>query len=180
MIPFEAAAAGTPCLFAPWSALAESLPPSAATLVPWDPVASAKAAGTLLRDGPERSAHLHALAGAAARFRWDDTASRLVDLYEQVVAAPPRTLRSAPRDRLVLEQRLAEVEQLRQQEWQRHLVFREQIGSDGLGLVGPGGVFEAADQRALLALMSRPALRRPAMKAARAAYRLAGKLQPRG
>jgi hypothetical protein len=77
----------------------------------------------------------------------------------------------------MLEQRLYETENLRHEEWQRYLAFREEIGADGLGLVGPGGVLGAADQRALIALLSRDALRRPAMGAARLAYRLAERLR---
>ncbi len=37
LVPFEAAAAGTPCLFAPNTSLSEILPPELARLVPWDP-----------------------------------------------------------------------------------------------------------------------------------------------
>ena len=180
LIPFEAAAAGTPCLFAAGTALAEVLPASAATLVGWDASASASAVAPLLRAGPERAAHVATIRAAAERYRWDDTAQRLVELYDRVLVAPPRELRSAPRQRLFVEQRLLETEHARALEWQRHLAFRDEIGSDGLGLVGPGGVLDAADQRALLALLSRPALRRPALSAARAAYRLAGKLTRRG
>jgi len=179
LIPFEAGAAGTPCLFAPQTALAEVLPESA-TLVAWDAQASAQAVAPLLREGPARSAHVGALRRAASRYRWDDTARALVGLYEHVLVAPPRELRRAPRERLALEQRLQANELLRQQEWQRHLDFREQIGSDGIGLVGAGGVLAAADQRALLALLSRPALRRPATRAARAAYRLSLRVRRNG
>lgn len=177
LIPFEAAAAGTPCLFAARTALAEVLPHNAATLVPWNAHASARAVAPLLQDGPARDAHVATLRAAAERYRWDDTASALVDLYDAVLVAAPRELRRAPRERLFLEQSLAEVEHERALEWQRHLAFREEIGSDGLGLVGPGGVLAPADQRALLALLSRSALRRPATALARAAYRVAGKLQ---
>jgi glycosyltransferase involved in cell wall biosynthesis len=180
LIPFEAGAAGTPCLFAAWTSLAEVLPASAATLVPWDARASAAATAALLHDGPQRDAHVATLRDAATGYRWDDTARALVALYEAVLVAPPSDLRRAPRERLELERRLAETEFERQQEWQRHLAFREQIGSDGLGLVGPGGVLEPADQRALLALLSRAGVRRPAMRAARAAYGLAGKLRRHG
>lgn len=180
LIPFEAAAAGTPCLFAAQTALGEILPASAVTLVAWDAQASARAAAPLLHAGPARTVHVDALRAAAARFRWDDTAQALVRLYDEVLVTPPREIRRAPRERLALEERLAETEFERQQEWQRHKAFREQIGSDGLGLVGPGGVLDAADQRALLALMSRPALRGPTLRAARAAYRAALRLRRHG
>ena len=177
LVPFEAAAAGTPCLFAAQTALAEVLPDDTATLVAWDASASAAAVAPLLREGPARDEHVAALRGAAARYRWDATAAALVDLYEEVLAAPPRDLRRAPRERLLLEQKLHDNELLRQEEWERFAAFREQIGSDGLGLVGPGGALDADDQRALLALLSRDAVRRPALRATRAAYRLAMRLR---
>ncbi len=155
------------------------MPADAATLVPWDAAASAASVAPLLRDGPERDAHVESLRAAARRYRWDDTARKLVGVYEQVILAAPRHLRSAPRERLFVEERLESSERERAADWQRHLAFREEIGSDGLGLVGPGGVLAPADQRALLALLSRSALRRPATALARAAYALAGKLQRR-
>ncbi|MGI8728814.1 MAG: glycosyltransferase [Solirubrobacteraceae bacterium] len=179
LVPFEAAAAGTPCLFAAQTALAEMLPASTATLVAWDAGASARAVAPLLRTGAARSAHVAALRSTAADYRWDDTAQALVGLYEQVLLARPREIRQAPRERLALDQRLAETEFERQQEWQRYERFREQIGSDGLALVGPGGVLGPADQRALLALLSRSALRRPALRAAHSLYQLALRLQRR-
>ena len=111
LIPFEAAAAGTPCLFAAWTALAEVLPASAATLVAWDARASAAAVAPLLRDGPARDEHVAALREAAERYRWDDTAPRARRPLRGGARAPPRELRRAPRERLALEQRLQENEQ---------------------------------------------------------------------
>jgi glycosyltransferase involved in cell wall biosynthesis len=177
LVPFEAAGAGTPCLFAAQTALAEVLPAETATLVAWDALASAAAVAPLLRAGPARDEHVAALQQAAERYRWDATAEALVSLYEEVLATPPRDLRRAPRERLLLEQKLHENELLRQEEWERFAAFREQIGSDGLGLVGPGGALDADDQRALLALLSRRAVRGPALGATRAAYRLAMRLR---
>ena len=179
LIPFEAGAAGTPCVFAAQTALAEVLPASTATIVAWDATATAAAVAPLLHAGRQRDAHVAALNEAAAAYRWDATAQQLVRLYEQLVVTPPRELRRATRDRVALEQRLADNELLRIEEWERFAAFKAQIGSDGLGLVGPGGVLDAADQRALLALLSRRALYRPALGAARAAYRLAVRLSRR-
>jgi glycosyltransferase involved in cell wall biosynthesis len=177
LVPFEAAGAATPCLFASQTALAEVLPAETATLVAWDELASATAVAPLLRAGPARDEHVGALQRAAERYRWDATAERLVALYEDVLATAPRDLRRAPRERLLLEQKLHENELLRQEEWERFAAFREQIGGDGLGLVGPGGALDADDQRALLALLSRRAVRGPALGATRAAYRLALRLR---
>jgi glycosyltransferase involved in cell wall biosynthesis len=179
LVPFEAASAGTACLFAAQASLAEVLPWRTATLVPWDPAASASASAPLLAPGPARSAHVDALRAAGVRYRWDETAVTLLRVYDEVLVAPPREARRAPRERLALQERLEQNEQLRALEWQRQLAFREQIGSDGLGLVGPGGVLDAEDQRALLALMSRRPLRRPLLRAARSAYALAMRLRRR-
>jgi glycosyltransferase involved in cell wall biosynthesis len=173
LLPFEAGAAGTPCVFARQTSLAEILPERAATLVAWDARASAAAAAPLLEAGAAREAHVALLREAGERYRWDETAAALVELYEEVLVARPRGLRQAARERLFLEQRLEQTEELRQEEWRRGLAFREQIGSDGLGLVGPGGVLARRDQRALLALLSKRVVRRPAMWLARAAYRVA-------
>jgi glycosyltransferase involved in cell wall biosynthesis len=177
LVPFEAAGAGTPCLFAAQAALAEVLPADTATLVAWDELASATAVAPLLHPGRPRDEHVAALRRAAERYRWDATAEQLVTLYGEVLATPPRDLRRAPRERLLLEQKLHENELLRIEEWERFAAFKEQIGSDGLGLVGPGGALAADDQRALLALLSRPVVRRPALSATRAAYRLAQRLR---
>ncbi len=178
LIPFEAGGAGTPCVFASQTSLAETLPASAASLVAWDPVASARAVAPLLEAGPARTRHVEALRAAGGLYRWDQTAAELVGIYEAVVAAPAvDELRRGPRARLVLEQRLEETEELRREEWRRDLAFREEVGADGLGLVGPGGVLDRADQRALLALLSKRAVRRPAMAVMRAAYRVALRLR---
>ena len=131
LIPFEAAAAGTPCLFAAQTALAELLPAGTATLVAWDTRASAHAVASLLHAAEPRDTHVAALRDAATRYRWDDTAQALIGLYERVLLEPPREVRREPRERLALEQRLAENELERQREWQRYEAFRAQVGSDG-------------------------------------------------
>jgi Glycosyl transferases group 1 len=179
LVPFEAASAGTACLFAAQTSLAEVLAPQTATLVAWDAAASASAVAPLLAPGPARAAHVDALRAAGARYRWDETAATLLRVYDEVLVSPPREARRAPRERLALQERLEQTERLRVLEWQRHLAFREQIGSDGLGLVGPGGVLDAEDQRALLALMSRRPLRRPLLRAARSAYAAAMRVRRR-
>ena len=61
LIPFEAARAGTPCLYAPQASLAELAGPEAATLIPWNAELSADACSALLADGPERPRHLDLL-----------------------------------------------------------------------------------------------------------------------
>ncbi|MDX6718201.1 MAG: hypothetical protein QOJ63_455 [Solirubrobacteraceae bacterium] len=170
LVPFEAGAAGTPCLFAAQSALAETLPPELATIVPWDAGASAAAAIELLHAGAARRAHVAGLRAAARRYRWDETARALIDVYEELLIAPRREAHRARR-------LLLEGERLREQEWRRFEDFRTHVGGDGLGLVGPGGAIPRADQRALLSLMSRKGVSRPLLGAARAAYALNRRLR---
>lgn len=177
LIPFEAGSAGTPCFFGPQSSLTEILPAQAATLIPWDAHSSAAAIAPLLRSGKARDAHVELLRDAASRYRWDDTARALIEIYDEVLMAPAHEARRGPRERLQLEAQLLQIEKRRLQEWQRFRRFQEEIGSDGLGLVGPGGILAADDQRALLALMSQRALRHPVLTATRAAYAIGRRLR---
>lgn len=177
LVPFEAGEHGVPCLFAPQASLAEVLPSEIAMLVPWNAELSARACRPLLSDGPARQEHVAALKRAAERFRWDTTAQATVATYRRVLAQPFREERRGPRARVALEERLEETLRLREREWKRFAAFRDEIGSDGLGLVGPGGILEPADQRALLALASRGSLYRPLSATLRAAYSLARRLR---
>jgi GT2 family glycosyltransferase/glycosyltransferase involved in cell wall biosynthesis len=90
LVPFEAAAAGTACMFAPVSALAEVLDPAEATLVPWDVEASADCALELLGDERERRRLTQAIADRGRRYTWAATADRLVDVYRDVLSRPAR------------------------------------------------------------------------------------------
>jgi glycosyltransferase involved in cell wall biosynthesis len=126
LVPFEAAAAGTACMFAPVSALAEVLDPADATLVPWDVEASADRALELLRDEGERRRLVDAILDRGRRYTWAATAERLVEVYREALSRPARVSAPAP----------PEVD------------------------------------RALLAIWSRPALRRPVVAAYRAVRRL--------
>jgi GT2 family glycosyltransferase len=94
LVPFEAADAGLPCLFAPQTSLAELLPASQALLVPWDPEASADRVAPALRDGPERDRLIATVEAAGARLTWRRTAERLVEVYRKAADSKPRD--SAP------------------------------------------------------------------------------------
>jgi hypothetical protein len=155
LMPFEAGEAGRPCLFAPVAALAETLGPAAAAIVPWDAAASAARAAPLLANGPARERHVAALRAAAARFRWADTAAAAEALYDEVLAAPPR-----PGARLEAEL---------QREYED---FRARIGADGGALLGPGGYLPPEAVRPLLAALSRPPLRRVLLGLLRLLYRV--------
>jgi glycosyltransferase involved in cell wall biosynthesis len=146
LVPFEAAAAGTACMFAPVSSLAEVLDPALATLVPWDVEASADRALALLRDEPERRRLAAAIGEHGRRYTWAAAARQLVDVYRDVPRRPARPARAA--------------------------MFGAEARSDiANALVGPGGHLPPDVQRALLAISMRPALRGPAFAALRASYR---------
>jgi GT2 family glycosyltransferase/glycosyltransferase involved in cell wall biosynthesis len=88
LIPFEAAAHGTPCFYAWQTALRETLPESAATIEPWDARVSAERIRSAMADP---ALVVAAINEAAAKLNWDDTATRVIDVYEQAIRSPSRT-----------------------------------------------------------------------------------------
>jgi glycosyltransferase involved in cell wall biosynthesis len=88
LIPFEAAAAATPCLAAPVSALRDTLPAELALLTPWDASASAARAVGVLTSGAARDALVGGLREAAAPLTWTATGAALVDAYRAAVRLP--------------------------------------------------------------------------------------------
>jgi glycosyltransferase involved in cell wall biosynthesis len=90
LVPFEAAAAGTPVLLAPVSALAETLPPELALLHPWDARVSAGRSLGLLTDRAQADRHVAAVRAAGERFTWDRTARALLTTYDETLALPAR------------------------------------------------------------------------------------------
>ncbi|MCW3040924.1 MAG: putative glycosyltransferase, partial [Solirubrobacterales bacterium] len=146
LVPFEAAAAGVPCLFACVSSLAEVLPEAAATLVPWDAGRSAAQVRPLLEDGEARLAHVNLLREAAARLTWDRTAAETIRAYRDTLALPDRDLAR------VHEQHIPDA---------RYWGLRHAIGGTGMSLVGPPApLLPDRAQRRLAALARRPATRR--------------------
>jgi GT2 family glycosyltransferase len=141
LVPFEAARAGTACMFAPVSSLPEVVGEELATLVPWDVEVSADRALELLRDEGKRQRLTHAIGERGRGYTWAATAERLVDVYRGALSRPPEPMRSRPRSEVAN------------------------------ALVGPGGHLPPDIQRALLAISTRPALRGPAFAALRASYR---------
>ena len=95
LVPLEAAAAGRPCIYPAVTSLREIIDPAAATIVPWDPEASADRAVPLLRAGEARDQHIALLTGALARYRWPTIAQQLLTAYERAVDSPYRAY--APR-----------------------------------------------------------------------------------
>jgi glycosyltransferase involved in cell wall biosynthesis len=90
LLPFEAAAAGRPSLFAPVGALAEFLPAEAATLVPWDPALSASAALAPLTDPAAADRQVAAIRRAAEPLTWRATAARMAEVYADAASARSR------------------------------------------------------------------------------------------
>jgi glycosyltransferase involved in cell wall biosynthesis len=173
LIPFESASAGVPALFASQTSLADVLPSELAVLRPWDPRDSARAALPLLTDGTARRAHVDSVRAAAVELTWDRTAHALVDRYEELVSEPPREAVAGPRTRLRLLQQIEESQQIRRAEAARFEAYTAAIGPDGLSLVGPDGLLDPRDQRALLAIASRRGPRKLLFSALRGVYRLA-------
>jgi len=177
LVPFESALSGVPCLFAPQASLAEEAPAGTATIVPWDPVASAAGAYALLSDPQLRDEHVRALAGRARGFTWDAAAHAMVKVYREAAAAPVRDSATLSRDLVKREARLSvqheeEVAQLtaeREHAQNMYDALNAEVGS-GLALIGPHGALPDAVQRALLTLTGHPALSRPLFAAVAGVY----------
>lgn len=155
LIPFEAAAHGRPCLWAPGTALAELLGPEAAGLVAWDAGAGAGRALELMRDPELSAANRAAISTAAQGLRWDAAAAQLIAAYRAVCDQP-----ASPVGRLE----------------RRQGVMSEGLSDDAIRLVGPGGALPAELERPLLALATHRRLGAPVLRAIRAGYQLARRL----
>jgi glycosyltransferase involved in cell wall biosynthesis len=179
LVPFESALSGVPCIFAPQSSLAEEAPADTATIVPWDPVASATNALSLLSDTQLRGEHVRALAERARGFTWDATARAMVDVYREAATAPLRDSATLSRDLVKREARLSvqheeEVARLTvEREHAQHMydALNAEVGF-GLSLIGPRGALPESAQRALLALAARPTLSRPLFAALASVFAL--------
>ena len=182
LVPFEAAQAGVPCLFATGTALAEMLPPEAGTIVPWSATHSADRAIGLLSEHDARTAHVRAVREAGARFTWRETAERLLVVYREAVRDPGSPGQAIAAEALDRERELAaaraetaasraETAAL-QSAVEDHERRWSALGEDALRLVGPHGTIPAELQRPLLAVSTRRYLRRPFFDALRAGYAL--------
>ncbi len=149
LLPYEAARAGIPCLYAPQASLAEGGRAAAATLVAWDARASASAVAALLSDGPARERHVALLRDAAAARSWAQVASELRGVYEDVVASPRPA--SASLQWQEYESHIREID--RQLRGLRHSVGALATPTDG-------GVLSEAQGRGLVRIAARPLLRR--------------------
>jgi glycosyltransferase involved in cell wall biosynthesis len=162
LVPFEAARAGTPCLFAHVSSLRELLPLAAASIIPWDPAKSAQRAIEVLRDPALARQLVDTIRRAGEELTWDTAAQRVLAAYTAAADAP------APAMASVLA-RLAKVEH-------DYWALREALGPNAVALVGPDKrLLDDETQWALAQIASRRLLRTPV----RAALRAVAKLPPR-
>ena len=95
LVPFEAAEAGRPCFFAWQTALTETFPEAAATLVPWNAELSAAAITEVLEDPRKARALTEKIRAAGSRLRWDKTASEILKVYDKMLRTPYRDLTTA-------------------------------------------------------------------------------------
>lgn len=165
LVPFEAADVGRPCFFAPVASLAEVLPEETALLRPWDADASADAVLPVLQGEQARRDLVEAISCAGERFTWERTAQELLGVYHDALRAPARDLRRLRGELLIADH--------------RYWGFRDAIGPTGMSLVEPGtGLLDEEAQRALAALVRRPATRRPVLTTLRAVHRAATGRRP--
>jgi glycosyltransferase involved in cell wall biosynthesis len=168
LVPLEAGLHGVPCVFAARSALAETMPPGTATIVPWDAARSADAVAELLADTAARARHVELLAAAGRELTWAATASAIVEVYREAAVAPVRDAATLSRDLVARERELTAahevvVERLVGEREHARRMYDElnaEVGW-GLSLIGPHGSLPEPVQRALLAFTGRPALSRP-------------------
>jgi glycosyltransferase involved in cell wall biosynthesis len=100
LVPFEAAQHGTPCFFTWHTSLQESLPETAATLVPWAPAPSADAVAEVLADPDRRHDLIEEITAVGERLTWNRAAEATLDLYAETVSSPPRELRVLADERI--------------------------------------------------------------------------------
>lgn len=159
LLPVEAARAGLPCLFAAQASLSE-LAGAAATLVPWDPHASAAAVLPLLSDGPAREAHLATLRTLRVP-SWADVAKGLVAVYQYALASPspgaaPRIWQELERENYIvkLDQDVTELKGIAQEYQDAYHSLEERVRL-GLPLIDRGGLLTPAQQRGLMRIVGR-------------------------
>jgi GT2 family glycosyltransferase len=164
LMPFEAARAGTPCLFAPQTSLAEVLPQAAGVLVPWDPKESARRAAPVLVEGKARDQLVNEVESAGARFTSRSNGLGLEAVYN-------KALRSLPRETFwsALAECQREIDRLHEEAAELRAILEDPLNR---GLVGPNAVLPAHLRRPVLAVATRPTLRTAADLLYRAAHAL--------
>jgi GT2 family glycosyltransferase len=161
LIPFEAAQAGTPTLFAWNTSLADYLPESLALLVPWDAQESARRVAPVLADGQARTQHVTGVKMAGARLTASGNAKQHAGIYAHARQGPTPLAARMAMQALAL-----------QQERDTALAHLGEIYGDPLNiaLVGQYAILPEELRRPVLAVASRPALTRSALALYRAAH----------
>ena len=154
LIPYEAARAGVPCLFAPQTALIEIGGRELAVLVPWDAAASAAVVAPLLQhDAPERERHVERLRRAAEASRWEIVTPQMLGAYEAAIRADQRAGAYHAWQELERERYIRELADSIEQ-------YRAATSGDAVMLVSPDGWLDEPTRRGLLRVASRPLARK--------------------
>jgi glycosyltransferase involved in cell wall biosynthesis len=150
LIPFEAARAGVPCLFAAHTSLADQLPAELATLVPWSAPESAPRVARVLADAQVRGELISGIRRAGAELTSAAHAEAHVQVYSRAVSAtsPPSAALADASLRLQAELDAARAE-------------LSEIYDDPLnrGLAGRHAILPRELRAPVLAVASRPVLR---------------------
>ena len=158
LLPFEAAQAGKPCLFAHVTSLTELLGDVEPAIVPWDAGASADRIAAILNE-PDRAARLVSEVRAVGeRLTWDRTAAELLEAYTQTLRLASPSARAVVGESLVRDA--------------RYWGLRETIGPTGMSLVDPDEpLLDVPAQRMVAALSRRKMTRGPFLRTLRAVQR---------
>ncbi len=100
LVPFEAALAGVPCVFAAQSSLAEVLPAELADVVRWSVEATADRTYELLIDEGARTRQVERIAAQARRLTWESAAEATIAAYGEALISPVRESAALSRDEL--------------------------------------------------------------------------------
>jgi hypothetical protein len=170
LMPFEAAAHGRPCLFAAQTALAETLPYELATLVPWNPSASAERVSHLLRVPDAAAAQVRAIREAGNRYTWKSTGESLVDTYFATAASPARDAARMAAD-------LAQIEYDREESERKYNELWKGLTPNMRSIVTTNQSLSPSAAHSLAMLVRRPMLRRLVLGPLQLAHRLRGDVQ---
>jgi glycosyltransferase involved in cell wall biosynthesis len=152
LVPFEAAAAGAPCIFASNTSLAELFPKELAMITAWDEKETARATLPLLTAGPEREQQVSAVLAAGAALTWPAYGASLLDAYRAMLELPSSAYSLLTRQ------------------------GQGAVSREGYWLVGPEGLLDQRYERPLLAISSRPALALILLRPLEWCYRLMYKI----
>lgn len=88
LVPFEAAAFGTPTVFVSFGPLAESLPDVPVSASDWDPASLADALERLIGDPDLAKEQIASVLAVSGHLTWARYADKLVEVYRQALARP--------------------------------------------------------------------------------------------